>query len=174
MKKAGRLPSPRVEITKPVRAVAYRAKVQPFDSVKFLDMRALSRARRATVEIGTVETRKGSVTVVAHIRNGSIVGLAPKDCAGCLPRRGKKLDRSKFKAVMRALDRAGLGKLGGPVLPIKVTPTASLSRMVSGFIITDIDIHFFDICITWRLADGTICTICIFGRSFCVDAISGP
>lgn len=173
MKKAGRLPARRIQITKPFRAVAYRAKVQPFDSLKFLDMRALSRARRATVEIGTVETRKGPVTVVAHIRNGSIVALAPKGCAGCLPRKGKKPDKSKVKAVARALEHAGLKRLGGTRLPIAIKPGTSSARMALGCIIVDIDIHWFDICITWISSDGSICIWCLFAPSVCVDAISG-
>src|SRR5688500_15069193 len=108
MKQADRLPARRVQITKPFRAVAYRVRVQLFDSVKFLDMRALSRARRAAVELGTVETRKGAVTVVAHIRNGAIVALAPKGCAGCTRRKGKQPRVADAKALVRALDRAGL------------------------------------------------------------------
>jgi hypothetical protein len=167
------LPSRCVEISKPVRAVAYRAKVQPFDSVKFLDMRALSRARRATVEIGTVETKKGAVTIAANIRNGSIVSLAPKGCAGCLPRKGKKLNKSKAKAVLRALDSAGLRKLGGASLPIKLRPGVSLARRNFGLVIINIDIHWFDLCITWKRADGTICIFCIFGAFTCVDVITG-
>ena len=174
MKKAGRLPARRVQITKPFRAVAYRAKVRPFDAVKFLDMRALSRARRAAIEIGTVETRKGSVTIVAHIRNGAIVALAPKGCAGCLPRKGKKPGRSDVKAAVRALDRAGLKRLGGPRLPIKITRNTSSARMAAlGCIIVDIDIHWFDLCVTWISSDGSICIWCVFAPSVCVDAISG-
>jgi hypothetical protein len=174
MKKAGSLPTRRVRITKPVAAVAYRAKLQPFDSVKFLDMAALSRARRAVVEIGTVETPKGSMTVVAHIRNGSIVGLAPKGCDGCFPRKGKKPAASKLKEMVKALDRAGLAGLGGPRLPIKIEPTATPARLaLRSIIIIDIDIHWFDICVTWISTDGSICIFCLFGPFVCVDTISG-
>lgn len=174
MKKAVRLPASRVQITKPVRAVAYGAKIQPFDSVKFLDTRALSRARRATIEIGTVETRKGSVTVVAQIRDGAIVALAPKGCEGCLSRKkGKRLDKSTVKAMARAFEQAGLKRLAGPRLPIKVSPTAVARISLGRIIIIDIDIHWFDICFTYIATDGSICVWCLFGPSFCVDAISG-
>jgi hypothetical protein len=172
--KTGSPSTRRVRITKPVQAVAYRAKLQPFDSVKFLDMRALSRARRAVVEIGTVETPKGSMTVVAHIRNGSIVGLAPKGCDGCFPRKGKKPNRSKLKEMVHALDRAGLTGLGGPRLPIPIGPTTTSARLAFGSIILiRIDIGWFDICITWISIDGSICMFCLFGPFVCVDVITG-
>jgi hypothetical protein len=166
--------SRRIRVTKPLRAVAYRAKVQTFDSLKYLDLRALSRARKATVEVGTAETRKGRITVVAHIRNGNIVAMAPKGCADCFKKKGKEPKKRVIKETIAALQRAGLQKLGGPRLPAPVgNSTAAFRIRVGSIIIIDIDIHWFDICITWIAGDGSICIWCLFGPSVCVDVITG-
>jgi hypothetical protein len=166
--------SRKVQIKKPLRITAYATKVNVFDSLKYLDLRALSKVRRAVIEIGTAETRKGTLTVVAHVRKGAIVALAPKGCADCFSKKGKKPSKATFKAALHALDRAGIRKLGGPVLPMPVgNNTAALRVRLGRIIITDIDFHWFDVCISYIAADGSICVWCLFGPSFCVDAISG-
>jgi len=174
MKKAFKMPAKRVTITKPFRAVAYLAKVHSFESVNYLDMGALSRAKHAIVEIGTAETHAGSITVVAHIRDGAIVALAPKGCADCHERKGKKPGKALLKSASHAFARAGIGRLGGPKLPIPITPTTTVAALKIGSItITSIDVHWFDICIYYTTDDGSFCYWCLFGGSGCVDAISG-
>jgi hypothetical protein len=166
--------SRRVRITKPLRITAYKVKVQLFDSLKYLDLRALSKVGRGVVEIGTAETRKGTITVVAHVRKGAIVALAPKGCADCFKKKGKKPSMTKLRAALHALDRAGLTKLGGPVLPMPVgNSTAALRIRLGSIIITDIDFHWFDVCISYIATDGSICVWCLFGPSYCVDVITG-
>jgi len=174
MKKAFKMPAKRVTIAKPFRAVAYLAKVHPFDSVNYLDMGALSRAKRATVEIGTAETHAGSITVVAHIRDGAIVALAPKGCADCHKRKGKKPGKAQLKSALHAFARADIQRLGGPTLPMPITPTTTAARLrIGSIVIISIDVFWFDICITFIAADGSICFWCLFGPSVCVDVITG-
>ncbi len=166
--------SRRVRVVKPLRATAYKVKVSLFDSLKYLDLRALSKVDRAAVEIGTAETRKGTLTVVAHIRKGKIVALAPKGCADCFSKKGKKPSMSSFRAALHALDKAGIKKLGGPVLPMPIgNSTSALRIRLGSIVVIDIDFHWFDVCITYIAGDGSICIWCLFGPSVCVDAITG-
>lgn len=159
---------PLLRIRKPLKAVVYRAKVKPFESVKYLDVRALARASRALVEIGVIETPAGSATVIADIRRGQVVGLRPGELPGS--RTGKrKPSGNKLKQVIAQANMKG-GVRGGVTFPIPV------ARMFGGMglripigpiviVIGEPDMTF---CIEWTRPDGTICWWCLFDASGCM------
>lgn len=157
---------PLLRITKPVKAVVYRAKVKPYGSLKYLDLRALARARKAEVEIGVLETPAGSPTVVAEIKNGQVVRFGPKECSNCLKNHGK-VKLAKLREVI-----AQTGRLkGGVTLPIPVARTFGSTglRIPIGPIVIVIGEPDETFCIEWTTTDGTICWWCLFDQSGCMS-----
>ena len=151
-------------IRKPLKAAVYRGRVKPFGSLKFLDVRALARSARAKIEIGVIETPAGSVTVVADIRRGQVVGLHPKACSD--GRRGaRKISNTKIKQVIAQARVAG-----GVTLPIPVARMfGSMGlRIPIGPIVIVIGEPDMTFCIEWTRADGTICWWCLFDASGCM------
>src|SRR5262245_50314019 len=84
-------------IRRPVRARIYRGKFRPFASLKYLDLRALRRASKATLELGTVEAPGVSVTLVADVRKGMITRVRPLPCVGC---KRRPLGKTKLKQML--------------------------------------------------------------------------
>ncbi|ULA63545.1 MAG: hypothetical protein LZF86_110243 [Nitrospira sp.] len=155
---------PLLRLSKPVKATVYRAKVRQYDSVKFLDVKALARARRAQIEIGSITTPSGSATIVAEIRNGQVVGLRPKECANCKPRR-KKLSLGQVKELI-----AQIKVKGGVTLPLPVTKTFGPMglRIPIGPIVIVIGEPGSGLCIEITKADGTICWWCLWDPNGCM------
>ena len=152
-------------IRKPVKAVVYRARVKQFDTLKYLAVRALARARRARVEVGVVETPAGGATVVASIRDGKVVGLAPKDCANC-KRRGRGPSNKRIKDVL-----AQAQVKGGVALPMPVDKMFRRNvglRIPIGPIVIVIGEPDETFCIEWTTEDGTLCWWCLFDASGCM------
>ena len=158
---------PLLRIRKPLKAVVYRARVKPFETLAYLDVKSLARARRARVEIGVVETPAGGATVVASIRNGQVVRLAPKDCANCR-RRGRGPANKKLRDVL-ALTRVKSGV--GVALPIPVGVMFRKNvglRIPIGPIVIVIGEPDETFCIEWTTEDGTLCWWCLFDASGCM------
>lgn len=156
---------PILRVRKPLKAAAYRTVLTPFDSLEFLDRRALGRAARALVEIGTIATPVGSATVVADIRDGEVVGLRLKDCPACPTKKRSKLAKDDVKKVMSAMRIDDGVKLPMPVT--KMFGRAGL-RIPIGPIIVVIGEPDMTFCIEWTRADGTICWWCLFDASGCM------
>jgi len=155
---------PLLRLRKPVKATVYRAKVRQYDSVKFLDVKALARARRALIEIGSIDTPSGSATVVAEIRNGQVVGLRPKECANCKPRR-KKLSLDQVKQLIEQVNVRN-----GVTLPLPVAKTFGPMglRIPIGPIVIIIGEPDFGLCIEITKADGTVCWWCLWDPNGCM------
>lgn len=156
-------PKPLIRVRKPVKAAAYRARVKPFDSLRFLDVRALARAARARVEIGTIETPAGSATVVAEIRRGQVVGLKARACTN--GKRVRRVSDAKMKQVV-----AQVGAPGGVTLPVPVARMFGPMglRIPIGPIVIVIGEPDMTFCIEWTREDGTICWWCLFDASGCM------
>lgn len=155
---------PLSRVRKPVKAAAYRTKLKPFDSLAYLDLRALARAGRARVEIGTVATPAGSATVIADVRAGEVIGLRLKGCGAASAKR-RKLGKEVVKGVMSQI------KVDSDVkLPMPVTRMFGRMglRIPIGPIIIVIGEPDMTFCIEWTRPDGTICWWCLFDASGCM------
>src|SRR4030067_1087093 len=101
---------PLVEIKKPLRARVYRAKFRAFETTKFLDVKALRKAKKVTLEVGTLEIAGMSQAIAADIRNGMVVALKPIACIGCDTKNSKKTPRkigsAAFKKTMQLVGTA--------------------------------------------------------------------
>jgi hypothetical protein len=108
---------PLMRLRTPVNLTVYRAEVEPFDSLRYLDLAKLAKATRATVELGVVRTPAGTDTLVAEVRRGEIVGLGPQHCSGCS---GKvKFSESRMRdALTRVVSK--LGPKEGVTLPMPI------------------------------------------------------
>lgn len=63
---------------------------RPFESTKYLDLKALRKVAKTTIEIGTIEAPGLSATLVAEIKKGMITRLRPMGCVGCKPRKARR------------------------------------------------------------------------------------
>src|SRR5215831_14701862 len=93
--------APLATIQRPVKAKIYRGRLRPFASAKYLDMAALRRAPKATIELGTVEVPGVGFTLAAEIRRGMITRLTPLPCVGCKRRRAGKAKLKRILAAVR-------------------------------------------------------------------------
>ena len=148
---------PLATIRRPVKAKIYRGKFRPFQSTKYLDLAALRRAPRATVEIGTVEAPGVSCTLVAEIRKGMITRLRPLPCVGCKRRR---LGKSKLKGILTEATKRieALGK-PRPRLPMALAESGGTWGGTFGPIVIVID---EGIPCIWIYVGDTVCIICAF------------
>jgi hypothetical protein len=94
----GKNQKPLFVIRSPVRAKGYRSNFKPFETTRFLDSSKLAKLRRHSLEVGTLEAAGQDATVVAEIRNGAVIGLTLRRCAGC-PRMRKRVDKRTLLAV---------------------------------------------------------------------------
>lgn len=155
---------PLLRIRKPIKTAVYRAKLKPYDSLRYIDVRALARAARARVELGVISTPAGSATVVADIRAGRVAGLRLKDCPGC-PSKRSRLRKDDLKRIMSQVRVDG-----GVKLPMPVTRMFGRMglRIPIGPIIIVIGEPDMTFCIEWTRPDGTICWWCLFDASGCM------
>src|ERR1700734_2074907 len=100
----------------------HRSKFVPFESTKYLDLKALKKAKKALIEIGTVEAAGRRATVVAEIRKGFITKLRPVSCPNCDEKSPKKTAANASSKKLAGEIFQKLGELGTPVtkLPIPV------------------------------------------------------
>lgn len=173
-KRRSRKQAPLLEIRKPIRIRAYRGEFTPFESTKYLDVRALKRAKKATIECGTVEAAGLKQTVAAEISKGMVVALRPIACEGCnpKPKKSKKYGRAELKKMMvhvrKELADRGIDVRPKP-MPLRISPRLGFQIPIGPIIIIigDPSPGGFDICFEWW--DGnTLCWWCIFGASGCI------
>jgi hypothetical protein len=164
---------PLVEVRRPLRVRVYRGKFRAFASTRYLNAKALKAARKAAIEVGTVEAAGVTKTVSAEIRNGKIVALKPVACAECEPKRGRKTDRSALKRAMQqvAQELAERG-LDRPMKPmaIRISRRLGFEIPIGPIIIIIGDPApggVFDICFQYWVGNK-LCWFCLFGASGCV------
>lgn len=167
-----RKPAPLIEIRKPLRIRVYRGRFRPFESTKYLDVKALKAAKKAVIECGTVEAAGIKQTVSAIVTDGQVVSLRPIACEGCTPtKRRRRATTAELKAAMRQV-QARLADLGldGPRKPIvlKVSRRLGLEIPIGPIIIVIGEPPIgLDFCIAWW--DGNkYCWLCLFGPSGCI------
>lgn len=176
MKKArSRNQTPLLEVRRPVRIRAYRGTFTPFESTRFLDVKALKRARKATIECGTIEAGGFTQTVSAVIENGRLVALKPIGCDGCGPRarNPKKLPGAELKQAMadvrRQLTERGIDVRPRPAT-LRISPRLGFQIPIGPIIIIIGDPApggIFDVCFEWW--DGNrLCWWCLIGASGCI------
>ncbi len=148
---------PLARILRPIRAKIYRGKFRPFESTKYIDQRALRRASKATVEIGTVEAPGVSCTLVAEVRKGMITRVKPLPCVGCTRRRPST---PKLKGLLMEATRRieALGK-PQPKLPMAFKKVGDTWGGTFGPIVIVID---EGIPCIWIYVGDTVCVICAF------------
>ncbi len=98
---------PLVTLQGAIEARVYRPVFRSFESTKYLDVAALSKVRKATIEIGTIEAPGVSWIVTAEIREGQVVKVVPTSCASCKQKRG--IGAAKYRKLLRE----AVGKLDG-------------------------------------------------------------
>jgi len=149
-------------IRRPVRARIYRGKFRPFASLKYLDLRALRRASKATLELGTVEAPGVSVTLVADVRKGMITRVRPLPCVGC---KRRPLGKTKLKQMLTEVTKR-VEALGQPQprLPMALNEDGGSWGGTFGPITIIID---EGIPCIWIYVGDTVCVICAF------DVIAG-
>jgi hypothetical protein len=109
---------PLLRLRTPVNLAVYRAEVEPFDALRYLDLAKLAKAPRTTVELGVVRTPAGTDTLVAEVRRGEIVGLGPPHCSGCSGEGDLSEERMR-DALTRVASK--LGPEEGVTLPMPIT-----------------------------------------------------
>jgi hypothetical protein len=164
--------SPLLEIRKPLRIRVYRGKFRPFESTKYLDVKALKAERKATIECGTIEAAGVKQTVSAVISDGKVVGLRPVACEGCTPTKGRrKVTPAELKQAMRQV-QAKLADHGldGPRKPtvLKISRHFGFEIPIGPIIIVIGEPPYgLDLCISWW--DGNkYCWWCLLGPSGCI------
>lgn len=145
-------------IDHPRRVKIYRSKFRPFASTKYLDVRALRKVGRATVEIGTLEVPGLSFPVAAEIRKGMITSLKPLPCTGAkVPR----VSPANLKKILPEVAQRLEAVKPRPVLPIPLVISRSRGvNLTIGPIVIVIDEAAPCIWIWFR---GRFCLICTFG-----------
>src|SRR5688572_19362549 len=143
----------------PPRIRVYRAAFRPFESTKYLDTRALGKARKATIEIGTLEVPGFSFPVAAEIRKGMIARLQPVACPGAA--RGR-LSATRMKATLAEVTRrVEAAREPYPKFP---TPLAISRRTGASIKIGPIVIILEDdVPCIWIWVGSSYCLICTFG-----------
>ncbi len=158
-----------------MRIRAYRGKFTPFESTKYLDVKALERARKATIECGTIEAGGFKQTVSAVIQGSKLVALKPIGCEGCgAPRKNpKKVPSTELKkaiaGVRRQLKDRGLDVRPRPTA-LRMSPRLGFQIPIGPIIIIIGDPApggICDLCIEWWSGD-TLCWWCLYGASGCI------
>ena len=159
---------PLFTIGKRVKAKVYKARFRPFQATRYLNIVALKKAKKAVIEIGSIEAVGRSATLAAEIRNGAIVDISPVPCRNCAKEKAQvKAHRAELKKVaIEAMKRVREKGLPVVQLPIPITRVQSFylgSELI--FIFLD---GIFDICFPKYYPDGWFCLDCITGPSVCV------
>ena len=151
-------------------AEIHRAKFVPFESTKYLDLKALKKAKKALIEIGTVEAAGKKATVVAEISKGFITKLRPIACPNCDEKGPKKTAaNAPSKKLAREIFQK-LGELGTPVTKLPI-PVVRMAEIIIGPIIISCGSDGCDICI---LTDDGYwsCIYCLFsGPGICIGRV---
>jgi hypothetical protein len=157
----------------PWKAKIYRGKFRAFESIKYLDVAALKRAKKVPIEIGTIEAQGVKATLVAEVRQGMITKIKPLDSPNCIkPKPETKAGKAAFmKAAREALKRVQI--LGEPVTKLPI-PIESVRTIRIGPVVIIYNDHF-NICIVLDFPDDDmVCMICLFGRPICAGPIGPP
>ena len=146
-----------------VSAKIYRGRFRMAEHMRYLDIKALNRAKKAVIEIGSVHAASVSVPLVAEVQKGMIVKLRPLHCTGCKPSTSKSGGRTEIqRAAKAALQKVRDQGLHSVRLPM------SIARLRGGFGITITIIDDFEFCIVIEFDDGRICFFCTQTGSFCI------
>jgi len=148
---------PLATLSRPLKAKVYRAKFRSFESTKYLDVDALRKVAKTTIEIGTAEAPGVSFTLAAEIQKGMITRLTPVSCGECKPGR---VSKAKLKRILaEATERLGDLKTSSPNLPMRL----AISR-TRGIVIGPIVIVVDEgIPCVWIWIGQFLCIICEFG-----------
>src|SRR5262249_8498287 len=158
---------PLATIRGPVRTEIYKAKFQPFESTKYLNLAALKKARKVPIQIGTIEAAGRKVAVEAEVSKGFITKIKPLACEDCGPLKSKGKASGAFKKAAReALKR--VRDLGKPNVKLPI-PISHLARSYIDFGPVIIDSSKKGVmCITVTYTDGACCTWCSNGIAWCI------
>jgi hypothetical protein len=165
-------PKPLLVLKKPIAAKVYTAKFRPFESTKYLNVKALKAVKSAKLEVGAIEFAGESRTVAAEIKYGKVVGLQPLDCKACDDKKGKPVKAPAMKKASAQIAAALLkGGVKPPHFPAPVTVSKKLGFQIPIgpiiIVIFDDDI-IFDLCIEIWIGNR-LCTYCLFQPSTCID-----
>jgi hypothetical protein len=146
-----------------VSASIYRGRFQMAEHMRYLDMKALARVRKAAIEVGSIQAAGVSVPLVAEVQKGIIVKLRPLQCTSCKPHERNSLTRTeRQKAANAALQTVRDKGLHSTRLPM---PMARLRDSGLGITITvTVD---WEVCIVIDFGDR-ICYFCSKTPSFCL------
>ena len=154
-----------------VKAEVHKAKFRAFATTRYLDIEALKKAKKAVIEIGSVEASGVTATIAAEIRNGAITRIKPVACQSCAKReaeaKGSKAELKKV--VLEALKRVRDSGQRLVKMPIAIMSARSFDIPIGPIIIT---IGWPpDICIVVQEPDGEICWYCLTTPDGCVGPI---
>ena len=141
-----------------VNASIYKAKFQPFESTKYLNVAALKKARKVPIQIGTIEAAGRKVTVEAEVRKGLITNIRPVGCENCGPLKSKGKASGAFKKMAREVLKR-VRDLGKPAVKLPI-PISHLARSHIDFGPVVVDWVGGEMCITVTYTDGVICIWC--------------
>jgi hypothetical protein len=166
---------PLLTLRTPVNLTIYRAEVEPFDALRYVDLAKLAKAPRATVELGVVRTPAGTDTLVAEVRRGEIVGLGPQHCSGCSGE-GKLPEKQMRDALTRVASK--LGPKDGVTLPMPITTVLGprgLRAPLRPLIIKVVTQHrMASCCVSWNMRGGGFCMRCYTGGGHSSQLCIGP
>ena len=74
--RVGKKQKPLLVIDGPVRASVYRGNFKPFAITRLLDASKVKKARKLSIEVGTIEAAGKSATLIAQVEKGMITKLA--------------------------------------------------------------------------------------------------
>ena len=153
-----------------IKAKVYKARFRPFQATRYLNIAALKKAKKAVIEIGSIEAAGRSATLAAEIRNGAIVQIRPKPCRNCAKEKAPvKAHRAELKKVsLEALKRVRDRGLPVVRLPIRITSAQSLDFPDPGPIIILTWNNHGTICFPIVMPDGSICDFCLNGMTICI------
>jgi hypothetical protein len=155
---------PLVRLLAPLHLTVYRAELEPFDALRYLDLAKLAKALRATVELGVVRTPAGTDTLVAEVRRGEIVGLGPQHCSGCSGE-GEFSEERMRGALTRVVSK--LVPEEGVTLPMplsKVLGPRGLRAPLRPLIFNIVTKERRSCCVEWTTKAGWSCIRCYPGK----------
>jgi hypothetical protein len=165
---------PLLTLRTPVNLAVFRAEVEPFDALRYVDLTKLAKAPRATVELGVVRTPAGTDTLVAEVRRGDIVGLGPQHCSGCSGE-GKLPEKRMRDALTRVASK--LGPKDGVTLPMPITTVLGprgLRAPLRPLIINVVTQRMRSCCVSWDVKGGGFCIRCYTGGGHWSQLCVGP
>jgi hypothetical protein len=143
----------------------YRTHIVMASHVRYLNLAALKKARRAEIEIGSVTVGELTVPIVAEIKNGLITRLSPAHCQGCGPRRSKRArpQRQRKKLLRDVFAKVhALGVGGTTTLPISVAHLPTAQDLITIDVVVCPD---GTVCIRVETEDGYGCLYCRDGTT---------